>query len=218
MGFTTFDEFKEDLSVATEQRGNSDRWYGRRVNRAYFDIASTILHEQMRHSATVRMVKGQERYCVEGAIGIVSVADDKGNKVIPYIENENMEYYSRQPRAVCRRDSPDLWTVQGDTIRVWPTPDREWTFRVTYYRNPAPMLTNNSTTILDQRWDQAIHFIGCHFAWMDLKDTETAHEFLAKARNYVDNRLVDADIRQSQVMPTPVPENIQDFIRRRSSL
>lgn len=222
MGLTTFDEFKEDLSVATEQRGNSDRWYGRRVNRGYFDMASTVLHEKMRHSATLRTVIGQERYCVEGAIGVVSLAQDEVNgrgpgRVIPYIENENMDYYTRQPNPG-RKEGPNMWAGQGDTIRLWPTPDREWVIKATFYRNPSPMVQAGDTTILDQRWDQAVHFLACHFAWMDLKDMETAHEFLAKARNYIDNRLDDEDVRQSPTMPAVVPENIQDFTRRRSSL
>lgn len=226
MGVRTLEEFREDLSKVLGNRGGSNRWYDRRINAAYIDVATAILHEALRHCATLTVdteeedaegnITGGTVYGVgEDVIGIVSVVDNENDRVLVNTENENLDHYKEKEGA------PRLWARQGSSVRLWPEPDEEYTLDITYYREPDHLEDDDDVTILEARWDQAIHLMASHYGLMDLGDSGEASrstEYLQRAMAYMSARLTDSDIRRSPTMPVTVPSTMRELTKMRNSL
>jgi len=210
MGLRTLAEFREDLSLAIGGRGPSNRWLDRRINAGYMDLATTILHAALRSTITLEAEEGVHDYLIGDVIGISTVYHD--DRVLMYIDPSNAA------RIESVEGPPRMWTDVPGGFRVYPAPEDTMDLLVDYYSEPPPLVADDSTTVLEARWDHAIHLLAAHFAFLDLGITgegSASQEFLQRAHHYIQTRVKDHDVRTAPPMPLNVARSFDDLTRLR---
>lgn len=228
MGTRNLADFREDLSVVEGMRGNSDRWLDRRINSGYMEVAtgSRIIHEELRSRFSALTVADQgfiDLNTSSAVIGVESILlqNDVEDRQFYLAFTEDIDQYRREASIGLDGGRPRVWTMEGTSsignrIQLRPVPDDVYSLTVVAYLEPPLLSADDDTTVLDGRWDQAIHLMAVHYALMDIGQMERADVFFNRARLYMDTRIQDgSERRSSHHVPMANPETFGEMTRAR---
>lgn len=190
MGVLNLEDFREELSTATGNRGFTNPQLDRWINFAYLDVAGALDLDELEDDSDVATVGGQAYIAKPtDSTRVLAVIDDTNGTYLQHIDKTE---YFRLNRTTT--GAPVKWAELKERIYLHPTPSAIITMKVLHKIEPAPLTATTDVTVLDATWDAGIWMLAAHYAFMAVGDDQKAVLWMNRAISYMQSRVTAEEI------------------------
>jgi hypothetical protein len=173
MGTMTLENFRDELTFLVKGRGDSatdNTRLNRIINQAYSHLCQPEVrkHKEMVARYDITLVAADYDYDLSAAtvghtvLGVKDVTYYDAAAVTATatkkdLHPKDVNWFNK--RTIPSGGDPSAYALDGDLLLIYPVPSATEAgdiVRVTHYREPAVLSTNDATTVLGNYWDRVL--------------------------------------------------------------
>lgn len=154
---------------------------------SFVETAQYSLNRELGRQQLAQWEQRAETTTTQGDEGIARPTSSAGIRTMKLLGASNRDLLFRTPAVLDGKYSstelgiPDVWTLDGNEIRLRPVPGGEYTIQITYWKVPTPISASNATNWYTDNEPDLLLFECLHLACLYVQDDAGAAKWRAKA-------------------------------------
>ena len=122
------------------------------INDSYFEVLSLFAHPELKADQAITTVDETKEYALPANYWYMRVVKDETNS--QNLNWKSLEWIEAQDAG--ETGTPQWWTREGAHLRLWTTPDDEYTIRLWYMLRPPRLDDVTDASVLGSDWDELV--------------------------------------------------------------